>query len=98
MRWAGQDHIKLLLPTPSSASPNLLVMTIDSEKAGVSQLEHRPLIQKGGAVLAQVVSDGDEAFKVLLTEYEPYTTEEEKRVLRKIDLGMCVLMLVFLVD
>jgi hypothetical protein len=72
-------------------------MTIDSEKVSVSQFEHRPSIQKDGAVLAQVVSDGDEALKVLHTEYEPYTKEEERRVLRKIDLRMCVLMLVLLV-
>ena len=72
-------------------------MKIDSEKVSVSQFEQRPSMQKDGAVLAQVLSDGDEALKLLHTEYEPYTKEEERRVLRKIDLRMCVLMLVLLV-
>lgn len=66
-----------------------------SEKVNVSELEHRrSSIQKDGAVLSQVVSDGDEALKVLHADFEPYTKAEEKRVLRKIDLRMCILMLV----
>lgn len=75
-------------------------MTTLSEKANVTELENRrSSIQKDGAVLAQVVSDGDEALKILHTDFEPYTKAEEKKVLRKIDLRMCVLMLViFLVN
>lgn len=42
--------------------------------------------------LNEKVHDGDEALKVLNTHYEPYTPEEEKKVLRKIDMRMCLLM------
>jgi hypothetical protein len=44
--------------------------------------------------LDQKVHDGDEALKILHGEYEPYTKEEEKRVLRKIDLRMTIVMLI----
>ncbi|KAF8849087.1 MFS general substrate transporter [Acephala macrosclerotiorum] len=44
--------------------------------------------------LNEKVFDGDEALKVLHTHYEPYSPEEERRVLRKIDFRMCSLMLV----
>jgi hypothetical protein len=40
------------------------------------------------------IEDGDEALKILHTHYEPYTKEEERRVLRKIDLRLIVVMLV----
>lgn len=43
--------------------------------------------------LAEKVFDGDEALKVLHSEFEPYTAEEEKRVLRKIDGRMIFVML-----
>ena len=39
------------------------------------------------------VQDGDDALKILHTHYEPYSQEEEKRVLRKIDLRLIVIML-----
>ena len=44
--------------------------------------------------LSEKVFDGDEALKVLHTHYEPYSPEEEKKLLRKIDFRMCSLMLV----
>jgi len=44
--------------------------------------------------LNEKVFDGDEALKVLHTHYEPYSPEEEKSLLRKIDYRMCILMLV----
>lgn len=47
-----------------------------------------------GSELAQKVDDGDEALKILHTHFEPYTKEEEKRVLRKIDLRMIIVMLI----
>jgi hypothetical protein len=40
------------------------------------------------------VQDGDEALKILHGEYEPYTQEEEKRVLRKIDFRLIIVMLI----
>lgn len=39
------------------------------------------------------IEDGDEALKILHTHYEPYTKEEERRVLRKIDLRLIIVML-----
>lgn len=44
--------------------------------------------------LNEKVFDGDDALKVLHTHYEPYSAEEEKGLLRKIDFRMCSLMLV----
>ena len=44
--------------------------------------------------LSEKVFDGDDALKVLHTHYEPYTPEEEKKLLRKIDIRMCSLMLI----
>lgn len=44
--------------------------------------------------LSEKVFDGDDALKVLHTHYEPYTPEEEKKLVRKIDFRMCSLMLV----
>jgi MFS transporter, ACS family, allantoate permease len=44
--------------------------------------------------LNEKVFDGDEALKVLHTHYEPYSPEEEKSLLRKIDYRMCILMLI----
>lgn len=46
------------------------------------------------AKLRASVLDGDAALKLLHTHYEPYTKEEEKKVLRKIDLRLVVVMLV----
>lgn len=40
------------------------------------------------------IQDGDEALKILHTNYEPYTKEEERRVLRKIDFRLIIVMLI----
>lgn len=40
------------------------------------------------------VQDGDDALKILHTHFEPYTKDEERRLLRKIDLRLALLMLV----
>jgi hypothetical protein len=40
------------------------------------------------------IEDGDLALKILHTHYEPFTKDEERRVLRKIDLRLALLMLV----
>ena len=39
------------------------------------------------------LEEGDLALKVLHTHFEPYTKDEEKRVLRKIDFRLALLML-----
>ena len=44
--------------------------------------------------LEGAVEDGDDALKILHTHYEPYTKEEEKRVLRKIDFRLIILMFI----
>lgn len=49
---------------------------------------------QSGHLNEKVALDGDEALKILHTHFEPYTPEEEKKVLRKIDMRMCLLMLV----
>jgi len=46
-----------------------------------------PKIQAGD------IQDGDLALQVLHTHFEPYTKDEEKRVLRKIDIRLALLML-----
>ena len=59
---------------------------IDIEAVGTHQSDIHHLNEK--------VFDGDEALKVLHTHYEPYSPEEEKSLLRKIDYRMCSLMLI----
>ncbi|PMD21449.1 MFS general substrate transporter [Hyaloscypha hepaticicola] len=44
--------------------------------------------------LNEKVFDGDEALAVLHTHYEPYSPEEERSLLWKIDYRMCTLMLI----
>lgn len=39
------------------------------------------------------IQDGDLALKVLHTHFEPYTKDEEKRLVRKIDWRLALLML-----
>jgi hypothetical protein len=47
-----------------------------------------------GVRLDHKIHDGDDALKILYGEFEPYTKEEEKRVLRKIDIRMIIVMLI----
>ena len=63
-----------------------MVSPIDIEAVATHQSEMHHLNEK--------VFDGDEALKVLHTHYEPYSPEEEKSLLRKIDFRMCTLMLI----
>jgi len=44
--------------------------------------------------LEGAVDDGDDALKVLHSHFEPYTKAEEKKVLRKIDLRLILLMFI----
>jgi hypothetical protein len=54
-----------------------------------------PQASQGPTLLSEKtrIGDGDEALKILHTHYEPYTKEEERRVLRKIDLRLIIVML-----
>ena len=64
----------------------------DKEATSTIELEHGR--KDDGARLDEKVVDGDDALKVLHGEFEPYTKEEEKRVLRKIDFRMIIVMLI----
>jgi hypothetical protein len=67
-------------------------MATNAEKNDAPEVEHQASFHKTG-LLGLDVQDGDDALKVLHAEFEPYTKEEETRVLRKIDLRMIFLML-----
>lgn len=69
-------------------------MATDTAKNGPGAIELERTHTDTETGLGQKVYDGDEALKVLHTHFEPYTEAEEKGVLRKIDLRMCLLMLV----
>jgi MFS transporter, ACS family, allantoate permease len=60
----------------------------------VVQLERDTTLQNSTPTLSEKIQDGDDALKILHAEFEPYTKEEERRVLRKIDLRLCILMLI----
>jgi hypothetical protein len=68
----------------STSKEDVTTTELESPQAWQSQT---PLSEK------KHIDDGDEALKILLTHYEPYTKEEERRVLRKIDLRLIVVML-----
>lgn len=59
---------------------------LDIEAVTTSQSEIHHMNEK--------IFDGDEALKVLHTHYEPYSPQEEKMLVRKIDFRMCTLMLI----
>jgi hypothetical protein len=66
-----------------------------TEKSDVSEVEHSDSFHmEESKVEVEKVRDGDDALKILHTHYEPYTQDEEKRLLRKIDLRLALLMLV----
>lgn len=44
--------------------------------------------------LSEKVHHGDQALQILRTHYEPFTPEEERRVLRKIDMRLMPFMLI----
>lgn len=61
------------------------VSSHDIEEVDLSHLE---------TGLEHKVYDGDDALKILHTHFEPYTAVEERKVLRKIDRRMVLLMLI----
>jgi hypothetical protein len=73
-------------PKTGSTQEVEMASPIDIEAVATNHSEIHHLNEK--------VFDGDEALKVLHTHYEPYSPEEEKKLLRKIDYRMCTLMLI----
>ena len=71
----------------------MAVASTGKDSPSAIELERADPSYNGGH-LDHKIYDGDEALKVLHGEYEPYTKEEERRVLRKIDLRMIVVMLI----
>lgn len=67
----------------------------NNEKIASSVAEHREqnIFSDEPKIRADDVQDGDLALKILHTHFEPYTKEEEKRLLRKIDFRLALLML-----
>lgn len=65
---------------------------VDQEKNYVAEQTEQSFVDEP-KLRADDIADGDMALKVLHTHFEPYTPEEEKRVLRKIDLRLASLML-----
>jgi hypothetical protein len=64
------------------------------EKIGMSALQTEHSFPRDEPkIRAGEIEDGDLALKVLHTHFEPYTKDEEKRVLRKIDFRLASLML-----
>ena len=61
------------------------ISAIELETVATTQIEAQYL---------QKVQDGDEALKILHEEFELYTEDEEKRVRRKIDVRLVLLMLI----
>jgi hypothetical protein len=79
--------LQITMPTSKEPAQEVeMASPLDIEAVATHQSEIHHLNEK--------VFDGDDALKVLHTHYEPYSPEEEKSLLRKIDFRMCSLMLV----
>ncbi|KIW05789.1 uncharacterized protein PV09_03000 [Verruconis gallopava] len=65
------------------------------EKIAQSSVQHteRSFASDEPQIRAEKIPDGDLALQVLHTHYEPYSKDEERRVLRKIDLRLAMVML-----
>jgi hypothetical protein len=69
--------------------------TNDTDKHGTPAIKLETVATtQTEAQYSQKVQDGDEVLKILHEEFEPYTEEEEKCVLRKIDVRRVLLMLI----
>ena len=64
----------------------------DQEKNSVAQHTEQSFVEEH-KLQSDDISDGDLALQVLHTHFEPYSDDEEKRVLRKIDFRLAALML-----
>jgi len=58
-----------------------------AEQREQSVFEEEPKLRVGD------IQDGDLALQVLRTHFEPYTKDEERRLVRKIDIRLALLML-----
>ncbi|KAI1622124.1 major facilitator superfamily domain-containing protein [Exophiala viscosa] len=69
--------------------------TTNDEKIASSTPHHyeQDIMQDEPKIRSEDIQDGDLALKILHTHYEPFTPAEEKRLLRKIDFRLAVLML-----
>jgi hypothetical protein len=71
------------------------IMASHTEKHVSTHIEiDREESNNGENIKIADIRDGDLALKILHTHYEPFTKDEERRVLRKIDLRLALLMLV----
>jgi hypothetical protein len=77
-----------------NTSLKTFTMTTASGKDGLAPIELERADTLYDVHLDHKVQDGDEALKILHGEYEPYTKDEEKRVLRKIDFRLILVMLI----
>jgi hypothetical protein len=66
---------------------------VNVEKVAASAAQHNEQFSEEPKIRADEIQDGDLALKVLHTHFEPYTKDEEKRLLRKIDYRLALLML-----
>lgn len=68
--------------------------TDDRETASVDQLEHaQPTVIIPAEVVDKIQNGGD-ALEFLREGHQPYSKEEEKRVMHKVDVRMLALMLI----
>jgi hypothetical protein len=85
-------EVPVALHFPSFQLSQAITMTSSAGKDVEPAVElERTDTPYDGVHLAQKGHDGDEALKILHGEYEPYTNEEEKRVLRKIDIVILII-------
>lgn len=63
------------------------------EKTVMPEHEEQKVFCYESKIRSDDAQDGDLALTVLHTHFEPYTKDEEKRVLRKIDFRLALLML-----
>jgi MFS transporter, ACS family, allantoate permease len=68
---------------------------LSEEKVGTSSAQYteQSFHSEEPKIRADEIQDGDLALQVLHTHFEPYTKDEEKRLLRKIDFRLALLML-----
>jgi hypothetical protein len=68
---------------------------VSQEKVGTTSAQYTEssFQDEEPKIRANEIQDGDLALQILHTHFEPYTKDEEKRLLRKIDLRLALLML-----
>lgn len=66
---------------------------MSTEKISANSHDERVSYDDEPKLNKEHIRDGDLALKVLHTNFEPYTEQEEKRLVRKIDFRLALLML-----